>query len=134
MAALIEERMQFLTAEYRQGNYPGVVEESCQIAQERVLPEWVLKSGPREDQWWSPLEVQRHVKAKMGGCEFEQFKAALGCEEEAQMEVLRLLTQDLAKKSVCSVNGLLWKANCVMVVVHAWIERVGWIYIDSYAA
>jgi hypothetical protein len=45
----------------------------------------------------------------MGVCEFEQFQAALGCEEEAHMEVLRLLTQDLAKKSVCSGNVPVWK-------------------------
>lgn len=78
------------------------------------------------------MEVERHIKAKMGVCEFEQFQAALGCEEEAHMEVLRLLAQDLAKESVCSRK--VWKANYVIVVVHAWIERVGRIYIDSYAA
>lgn len=95
VAALVKERVEFLTLRFTQNDQGLVHEGSYQIRKERVLESFV-ESGDRRDQWWTLLQVERHIGDVIGTRDITRFQTALGRKEEALMQVLQLLARDLA--------------------------------------
>lgn len=123
IAALLEARMEFRRMGYMRADNPGANAESREMLQRRVFEDFE-KRGVRMDQWWSALDVQKYIGQKMEVCEFAAFQAALRCEQEAQIQLLRPLARTLAQSGVCFGDGPRWRADHVVMVVNAWARAV----------
>jgi len=108
---------------YMRGDNPGADAVSSQRLGQRVRED-LGKRGVRKDQWWSALDIERHLGQEMGVSEFSAFQAALSCQQEAQTELLKPLARSLAQRSVCCGDGPRWRADHVVRFVGAWVSLV----------
>ena len=121
--ALVEARMEFRRLGYMQSDSSGADESTRQIMEERVSGELHSK-GVKMDQWWSALEIEAHVRQRLGILEFSAFQTALCNQEATETQLMMPLAQTLAHRGVCFGDGPRWNAVHVMTLVSEWAHHM----------
>ena len=115
----------------------GTDESMRQLIESRVL-HGLASRGVLLGEWWSALEIEEYVQARMGTDCFSAFQASLRKEAVANMTarvdtiqkketataLLKPLVSSLVDRAVCFGDGPRWHGTRAMALANAWATEI----------
>lgn len=123
ITALVKARIDFHDLGYTQSNTRGSDEISRQTLEGRVKAD-LRNRGVRMDQWWSALDIEAHLRTRIGVLKFSTLQRALVNEQAMETQLIMPLAQSLAHRAVCFGEGPRWNTIDVTALVSAWVSHV----------
>jgi hypothetical protein len=122
MLALVEARLEFRSFSFT-SDTPGA-DENLRRNLENSVKKDLLFRGVVSTEWWTALEIQGYICARIGMLRFSNFQSSLQRKDATHVQILATLAQRLAPRAVCFGDGPRWNMHHTAVLVDTWAQTI----------